>query len=46
MSNAILFASFAAAGYLAYRWFGERAASERLRAEIAVLKRRLARRAE
>jgi len=46
MSGAIIFAALGAAGYLGFRWFGERAASERLRAEIAVLKRRLKRRAE
>lgn len=46
MSSAILIASLGAAAYLGFRWFGERAASVRLRAEIAVLKRRLARRAE
>jgi hypothetical protein len=44
MSGAILLESLAAAAYLGFRWFGERAASGRLRAEIAVLKRRLARR--
>jgi hypothetical protein len=46
MSGAILIATLGAAAYLGVRWFGERAASERLRAEIAVLKRRLARRDE
>lgn len=46
MSGALLFASLGSAAYLGFRWFGERAASERLRAEIAMLKRRLKRRDE
>lgn len=46
MSGALLIASLGAAAYLGFRWFSERAASERLRSEIAVLRRRLSRRDE
>jgi len=40
---ALVLVSLAAAGYLGHRWLGERAANQRLRAEVAMLKRRLRR---
>jgi hypothetical protein len=46
MNLAVLIAVLAGTGYLAHLWLGERATNALLRAEIAVLKRRLARRAD
>jgi hypothetical protein len=46
MNLVVLIASLAGAGYLGHLWLGERATNALLRSEIAVLKRRLARRAD